>query len=244
MPRTRSPDSVAELVDAAAEAFIADGYARTQVEDVAARLGVAKGTIYGYVISKEALFALAVAFADRQEPLPGLDQLPLDVADLPEPTAVVKQRLESELDGMVLLSALDDPRSDAGDEVEDIVSDLLVRMRRHQVAIKIVDRCAAEFPALAQIWFEGGRWGQVQVLADYLRSQADAGRVEVPGDATVVARSVVELCALWAVHMRWDPSPRPVDDEVVLATIPPMVRALLTGGTETPVGGAERAGGG
>ncbi|MDX1622185.1 MAG: TetR/AcrR family transcriptional regulator [Nitriliruptorales bacterium] len=240
MPRTRSPDSLGELVDAAAEAFIADGYARTQVEDVAARLGVAKGTIYGYVTSKQALFALVVGFADRREPLPGLDQLPLDIADLPEPAAVVKQRLESELDGMVLLSVLNDPGPDAGNEVEGIVSDLLVRMRRHRVAIKIVDRCAAEFPALAQIWFEGGRWGQVQALADYLRSRADAKRMEIPGDATVVARSVIELCALWAVHMRWDPAPRPVDDEVVLATIPAMVRALLTRGIETRDGEAER----
>lgn len=47
-----------QLVDAAARVFIERGYARTQMADVAAALGVAKGTIYLYVESKEVRFIL------------------------------------------------------------------------------------------------------------------------------------------------------------------------------------------
>jgi hypothetical protein len=38
-----------QLVDAAARVFIEQGYARTQMAEVAAALGVAEGTIYLYV---------------------------------------------------------------------------------------------------------------------------------------------------------------------------------------------------
>jgi len=45
-----------EILDAAFEEFALNGYAGTRVEDVAARLGVTKGTIYFYFPTKDALF--------------------------------------------------------------------------------------------------------------------------------------------------------------------------------------------
>ena len=56
-----------ELVAAAVEVFIARGYRLTQMQDVAEAVGVAKGTLYGYVESKQALFALCLANADRRD---------------------------------------------------------------------------------------------------------------------------------------------------------------------------------
>ena len=44
-----------ELVRAATGVFIARGYRLTQMSDVAEAVGVAKGTLYGYVESKDAL---------------------------------------------------------------------------------------------------------------------------------------------------------------------------------------------
>ncbi|WP_291416013.1 helix-turn-helix domain-containing protein [Actinophytocola sp.] len=64
------------LVSAAAETFIAQGYQRTQMQDVADVLGVAKGTVYGYVDGKAALLAAAVRYADGVEPLPECDFAP------------------------------------------------------------------------------------------------------------------------------------------------------------------------
>ena len=45
-----------EILEAAFEEFTEHGYAATRVEDVAARLGVTKGTVYLYFPTKDALF--------------------------------------------------------------------------------------------------------------------------------------------------------------------------------------------
>lgn len=209
--------------------FVTHGYARAQVEDVADELGVAKGTVYGYVSSKEALFALAVAYGDRPEDLPADPELPLDLEDFPAPEQVVAERLAGEVEGMRLVAAARDPSSDAAGEVEEIARDLLVRLGRHRVVVKLVDTCASDFPELAELWFGGGRWAQVDLLAGYLEDQAGAGRLHLPGDTALVARTVIELCAMWAVHMSWDPSPRPPDPDTVMASVPRMVRRLVTG---------------
>lgn len=50
----------AEILDAAATAFAEFGFAGTQVQVIAGRLGVGNGTVYRYFPTKEALFLAAV----------------------------------------------------------------------------------------------------------------------------------------------------------------------------------------
>ena len=64
MARSIPDDRLARLVECATQVFITQGYRRTQMADVAKALGVAKGTLYLYVESKEALFDLVVRSAD------------------------------------------------------------------------------------------------------------------------------------------------------------------------------------
>lgn len=52
----RKEDRPAELAAAALQLFVEKGFAATRLEDVAARAGVSKGTLYLYFDSKEALF--------------------------------------------------------------------------------------------------------------------------------------------------------------------------------------------
>ncbi len=49
-----------ELTAAALELFVARGFAATRLEDVAARAGVSKGTLYLYFDSKQALFKAVI----------------------------------------------------------------------------------------------------------------------------------------------------------------------------------------
>lgn len=49
-----------ELLDAALDLFVEKGYAATRVEEVAARAGVSKGTLFLYFHSKEELFKAVV----------------------------------------------------------------------------------------------------------------------------------------------------------------------------------------
>jgi AcrR family transcriptional regulator len=58
-PRRAPENRFGDLVQAAVQVFIAQGYRLTQMSDVAAAMGVAKGTVYLYVKSKEALCACA-----------------------------------------------------------------------------------------------------------------------------------------------------------------------------------------
>lgn len=60
----------AELVAAALELFVERGFAATKLDDVAARAGVSKGTLYLYFSSKEELFKAVI----QQGILPVLDQ--------------------------------------------------------------------------------------------------------------------------------------------------------------------------
>jgi hypothetical protein len=68
------------------------------------------------------------------------------------------------------------------------------------------DRCAPELPDLGEVWFGAGRAGLVAALTDYLTRRAASGAVRLPGPARVVARTILETCVLWAVHLHWDPA--------------------------------------
>ena len=60
-PRQRRKEArPAELTAAALELFVEKGFAGTRLDDVAARAGVSKGTLYLYFDSKEALFKAVI----------------------------------------------------------------------------------------------------------------------------------------------------------------------------------------
>lgn len=72
-PRHRRKDArPAEILDAAFQEFAEKGFRATRLEDVAARAGVVKGTIYLYYDNKTALFEAAVR--SRILPVVGLVQ--------------------------------------------------------------------------------------------------------------------------------------------------------------------------
>ena len=60
----------AEILAAALDLFVERGFAATKLDDVAARAGVSKGTLYLYFVSKEELFKAVI----QQGILPVLEQ--------------------------------------------------------------------------------------------------------------------------------------------------------------------------
>ena len=58
--RRRKDEHPSELVAAALDLFVERGFAATRLDDVAARAGVSKGTLYLYFESKEALFKAVI----------------------------------------------------------------------------------------------------------------------------------------------------------------------------------------
>jgi len=227
MARSIPEGRLRELVDRATEVFIAQGYQRTQMEDVAGALGVGKGTLYGYVESKAALFDAALRYADGHEELPSPTDLPL-ATPVPNATlAMLRERLANETRDLKLVAALagELPR-DCGAELAGVIRDLYARMARNRRGIKLIDRCAPEQPELAEAWFGQGRWAQHAALAAYLDQRIAAGLLRSVPNTAVAARVVLETVAFWAVHRHWDPSPQRVDEHAIQDAV---VDALLHG---------------
>jgi len=137
-----------ELVDAATEVFIARGYRLTQMSDIAEAVGVAKGTLYGYVESKQALFYLCLLHADRKAPLKSPAVLPVPTPRPGELAAGIKQRLADRSIPRALSEALEqdlaeDPRS----ELEAVVRELYATLERFHRSIKLIDRNSVTVPA-------------------------------------------------------------------------------------------------
>ncbi|HZH40340.1 MAG TPA: TetR/AcrR family transcriptional regulator [Gemmatimonadales bacterium] len=72
-----------EIVNAALATFAEHGFAAARLDDVAARAGVTKGTIYLYFKNKEDLFQAVV----RQTVIPKLDRAEQEVREWPGSTA-------------------------------------------------------------------------------------------------------------------------------------------------------------
>ncbi len=224
IPESRFSD----LVDAATEVFITRGYRLTQMSDVAEAVGVAKGTLYGYVESKEALFALCLRWADHRGPVERPDVLPVPT---PKPGALAawaKQRLADESIPPPLAAALerdraDDPRA----ELEEVLRSYYRSNERYHRTIKLIDR-AVDHPELGPIWQSAGR-EQIRVaMARYIESRIEAGQFRAVPHIRLAARMLIEIVATWAIHIHWDRNPEDFDpDEARENAIDFMVRGLI-----------------
>lgn len=217
-----------QLIEVATKTFVVRGYRLTQMSDVAEALGVAKGTLYGYVESKEALFDAAVRFADGQGTLPEAGALPLPTPTAGSTVQYIQRRLMEEASELELVAVLSRPTGTRAkpEEFESIIRDLYRRMSRNRRALKLVDRCAIDHPELASVWFEQGRYGQVALLATYLEKRIAEGQMRAVPNVQLAARMALETVALWAIHMPWDASPRPfADDDVENAVVDMLVHA-------------------
>jgi len=209
MARHIPADRFTALVEAGTATFVAHGYRRTQMQDVADAMGVAKGTVYAVVSSKEALLLACLRYADGLEAPPEPATWPLPSPAGTELVDLVTERL-GEVADLAIHRLGPKPADSAAAEIELVVTDLMSRLGRHHGAIKLVDRCAPEIPDLAQLWFGAGRADLVDRLRDHLAARAKQRLVRLTADPAhwdVVARTIVETCVLWAVHLRWDPAP-------------------------------------
>ena len=203
-----------DLIQAATAVFVEQGYRRTQIADVADRMGVAKGSIYTYVESKEALFDCVLRHADGQESIALPEKLPVPTPQADATLEMVRNRLMEEGSLPSLLAALSRARvADVRTELETILGELYDALARHRTAIKLLDRCARDYPEIAKIWYREGREGALSLLDRYLDERARRGRLRRFEDSPIAARIVLETLVFWAVHRHWDASPQNVDDD-------------------------------
>jgi AcrR family transcriptional regulator len=229
MPRATPSDRLPKLLDAAAAAFVEHGFQRTQMDDIAERLGVSKGTIYRAVDSKESLFAAVIEWGDDPD-----DAVTSGVAasvDLAAVAATVTTELTNAVATLELTTIVATRRrmrtADAfGDEIERITIGLYQLMRSRRTAVMVLDRCTGEIPELAAVWFGDGRYALVDLWVEYLDLRSRLVTSDV--DRDVLARTIVEVITIWAVKMPWDRAPRPYADDTARACAS-MIRNLIIG---------------
>ena len=230
MARRRSPDRYAKLVQAAISAFIAaNGYRRAQVEDVAAAMGVAKGTVYLYASSKAALFDLAVRHADDPLPPPEPDVLPVPTPAPGQTVAYLRQRMATEGRFVRLQAAAESPSDDVAAELTDIVAEVFDTVAANRVTIRLINAAARDLPELGALWFDGARAGLHSRLTAYLDARVAAGVLPAPPSTAAAARMIIETTLWFAVHRAWDPRPDGIPDELVRTTIVGGLVRSLTG---------------
>ncbi len=232
MSRTIPDHRFHDLVAAATDVFIANGYRRTQMADVAAAMGLAKGTLYLYVESKDALFDVVLRNADREGRIETPRALPVPT---PSPGATVEwvARTLAERQAFAALNgALARRRpGDVRGELEAILRELYGTLARNRRGLKLIDRCAPDQPELAALWFGRGREFLLALLVQYLELRKH--HVRHWSAPAVAARIVLETLVFWAVHRHWDPAPQRVDDRVAEDTAVQFLLAALLKETQS-----------
>lgn len=235
MARSRPHDRFEQLIRAATEVFLASGgFRRAQIGDVAEAMGVAKGTLYLYVESKEALFDLVIRHADHPE----LEEPELPVKT-PEPGATLEylRRLVAREAAFPALSAAEKraaPKTTMADEASAIVDEIYDVLGRHRTAIRLIGASAHDLPELAELWFRHTRSGLNRRLERYLARRTAEGFLRPMPDGVAAARLISELVHWFAVMRHFDRHPDRIDDDVAKATVRVAVLRTLLAPEQTP----------
>jgi AcrR family transcriptional regulator len=221
-------DRYKQLIEAATRVFIEQGYRRTQMADVAEALGVAKGTLYLYVESKEALFDQVVRHAGGDVPAELPKNLPIKTPAANATLRFVQKALAERSHLPVLNAALQKSRvSDVAAEFDGVVREIYRTTYNNRVALKLIDRCAADHPELAALWFEKGRHGLMSLLTAYLDDRWRRRSLHPMPDPAIAGRFVLETIVFWAVHRHWDAAPQRVEESAVEDTIARLLVAAV-----------------
>ncbi len=238
MARSSPAGRLSEVGRAARVVFTEKGFKRALISDVTDELGLSHGAIYGYVESKAALFHLAVLSAIGVE---------WDEVDLPVPVPTVPlsdvfvrlaqwspQTTFPELD-----AGLHRRRATAvGEEFSAIIDECYGAVERNRMLLTLIERCAADIPELAEIYFRTWRRDLVSDLATYLSRRIRAGSLYPVPNAATAARFIVETIAWFAMHRKRDPDSFMISDDDARAT----VRTLLVNAFVPQAGPVGRAG--
>ena len=194
-----------ELLDAALRIFAARGYANTRLEDIAAAVGVTKGTIYHYFETKEDLLRQAIEHNHQRVFLP----LERGIRDRKGPmSATIRLFLRRAFGG-------------AMDETRQSVLTLLVQ------------GVARDVPHVYQRWLEAGPARAWQLLAELIEEGKTSGEFRNDVDSEVAARVTISgliLQLAWQQFGKGAPSVAIDRDQLIDSTSEFLLHGLRQGG--------------
>src|SRR5690242_13997672 len=170
----RPEDRPDELLEAALHIFAERGYANTKLEDIAAKVGVSKGTIYHYFATKEDLLLRALEhYHDRAfQPLEEV------LSERRGPISATIRRFLRRAFGQV------DPE-------------------RLSVLTLLVQGVAREVPQVYYRWLETGPVRGWRILAELIERGKASGEFRIDADSEVAARITISGLILQLAWQRF-----------------------------------------
>ena len=229
MARRRSADFLERLYNAALAVFARRGLKQARMSDIAREMGVAQGSIYNYVKSKEALFSWLVDLGITP-PGPGLpDDLPIRGKPLEQLATRLRAQIGRVFALPKLTAALSRPQpSDIAREWTEIVDELYDRTYASRLQADAIERSARDIPELFRVFYAGVRRSLVNDLARYIEGRSASGYFVQVTDAVVAARFVIETVTFFARHRFNDPDLPPGDEAHVRRTVVGLLERSLS----------------
>jgi len=222
---------------AACEVFIAKGYRRALMTDVAERLELSHALLYRYVESKEALLELAARYAmDQGADLEAV--VPLATPKEGHCLELIRHWLATRAAFPKLRAALErGPGGDAAAELAGIIDELYGFVEQNRLLLLLVESLADDYPGLDGKSVNDRKRAFGDLVAAFLASRAASGELRPLADAEIAARFLTESIAWFAQHRKRDPSAAMFDDqqarsvvrELLLAAFVPDAAATGTG---------------
>jgi AcrR family transcriptional regulator len=242
--QVRTLKRLRHLADAGIRLFSSNGYERSQMSDVARLMGVAVGTLYLAVESKEALFDFLVRYTTNGSPDDWLASLALPMrtpapgATLEYLTAAFAEQRWPVLEQALAHERADDPR----EEVMAILAELYAVMQRHRTGLVLVKSSMHDFPGLTDAFTFGLRARLLDRIAEYLRARAAIGQLH-PGPDGFATAVVITQTISWAVLQRpIDPGFVAMDDDLVRTSVIGLLARGLLHGDPAPTSRGHRDG--
>ncbi len=194
-----------ELVETATRIFIAQGYRRTQMGEVAAAMSLAKGTLYGYVESKAALFRFTIEHCDDRDPIAIPEKLPVPNPAPGTILAIFQDRMAREATMPNLIAALQreaapPTRDEVARELEAILTEFYRVLRANHCGISLMEACALDHPELAAHWHDEGRYAYLDLMATYLERRRLSRSLEFGADTAAAVPVGDDLEPEWVLE--------------------------------------------
>jgi len=201
-----------DIIESATKVFSQKGFRRTLITDVAADLGIAPGTIYTYVESKDALFHLVVERASGVTTPP--ETLPVRTPDGGVSTKDTIQAFTRTARLTHLTAALHEEKAeDITEELTAIIDEQFDLVDRSRRLINLIERSAHDLPGLHTGFYAKGRRPFLRKIESYLDARIAVGQLREVPDTAATARFIVESVAWFANHRHGDQDTTNIDDE-------------------------------
>ncbi len=202
-----------DVARAACEVFIAKGYRRALMTDVAERLQLSHALLYRHVESKEALLELAARYAmDQEADLEAV--VPLATPPKGQVLELIRSWLAVHAAFPRLRAASErDPGGDAAAELAGIIDELYDFIEQNRLLLLLLESLAGDYPELGQGSVNQRKRSHIDRLAAFLGSRAASGGLRPLADPEIAAHFLAESVAWFAQHRKRDPDASLIDDE-------------------------------